>query len=690
MILGRNAERELLLRELRVSSGAPECKRIISLYGGTGVGTSAITSWLQQTACAESLADAVLFVDTSHPSCTGLTGIISSLHKSVVYPSLDAVSSASEVESLLKKYSQSAEDELKRSGELFEAMMVDWIHSLIVDPETELGEQREPRQPKKILLIIDRHNDNVRLVDSWLLEHVMFNALIKKFADFQFYHSPYLKPDLFVRQVLDLRIVVAGKYPLADQTSDKRWDRWRPTILSVPLRVFSASELEKVLRDYSDVRSEQIAECFASTGGHPMLVRSWINRHLASRQDINEAASEQSRLYLSSALSPSEIRLLRIAAACDWLNSDVLRCFIGGDTERDHAESVLRSHWMCTPCLHMGIPAFALFDQARKDIRSLAVPAGEQTMAELDIIFRSYSNIDGILFEMRPKHSRMVRALANADRFDSSLLPERLFPSSEDDWEFVFRQYASLFVSHEATKSVNDSNRTLIRENNAYYAPNQSEEWSAIIRATWRQRKAEIKKELLAAETAYLEDERRLEAVLMQIEESKNKILEAKKEIEETRDTIRKLERSTPADVSNRDLLAAILSALVLFIVAIPSFFSDFVFSFIGGSTEKHIALQRLFLVFSAVFLALTTWFAGRSFLLRKRRAQQRRNIARLKALREEHSEQQRGLHEREELLSNQQLNARRLRDELLESERRRTTASVALNEPFINDSDVE
>lgn len=687
MILGRKAERDAILRELRVPSVAPECKRIISLHGDQGVGTSTLSAWLRDTARTERIADAVVFLDTSLPACRNRSGIIELLDASVVYPGSDFDTRTSEVRSILSADGSSVADEGKQSSILSEALFVDWIQALYPQLESDASSQREVKVPKKVLLIIDRHADNQHLVDAWLLDHLLITAFIKKFADFHHYHSPYLKPDVFVRQFIDLRVVIAGKSPLDSEVSDKRWERWKSTILPVHLRGFDSAEVTEVLKDFAVSDPREINECIQSTGGHPVLVASWLQRRGSETSSVEESdVTHHDWQYFTSSLSPQEIRYLRIAASCEWVNGDVLKCFLESDAERSKAESFLRSHWSCVPCLHNGIPSYTLLGQARTRLRALPTPSAERSMDELDIIFRTYSNLDDVFSSLRPRQILMVRALAHAARFDADLLPGRLFPNADDDWEHLVTHHADLFDTHAATRSLKQSLRTRIRENNAYYAPSTCEEWSAIISSTWREQEARLAELIAERKRAQAADERRLGTVLEQLAETKDKRDKATDENRETTASMRGLQRTTPADVTNRDGFAAVISLIVFAVVSLPALFSESMIPVFGMTLDRQSALVRLLLVFSGVFFVLTLVFGGRSVYLRKQRAQQRRNIIRIKALQDQVSEQTHAVRELTETLNSQELNARRLRDEIASAHADITRLSTILGEPYIDD----
>ncbi|MFM2133518.1 MAG: hypothetical protein RL156_799, partial [Bacteroidota bacterium] len=227
MILGRTAERETIVRELRTAATAPECKRVLSIHGEQGVGTSALCAWLTEAAVTQGLADLVLRADTSGPECATLPGFIKSLLNSAVSSGEhQGMPEASELNAILESEDAAFTDDTRSVSIVSEAFFVDLLQSLHVFVRPDMQQRREHMAPKKVLIVIDRHEDDARRIDTWILDQLLVTAFVKSFGDFQYYQSPYIKPDTFVRQLLDIRVVVAGKLPLGTGAADKRWDRW--------------------------------------------------------------------------------------------------------------------------------------------------------------------------------------------------------------------------------------------------------------------------------------------------------------------------------------------------------------------------------------------------------------------------------------------------------------------------------
>ncbi|MFM8177587.1 MAG: hypothetical protein ACKOAG_00200, partial [Candidatus Kapaibacterium sp.] len=275
--------------------------------------------------------------------------------------------------------------------------------------------------------------------------------------------------------------------------------------------------------------------------------------------------------------------------------------------------------------------------------------------------------------------------LAHADRFDAELLPGRLVPDSEDEWENLFSDHSHLFVTHAATRSLIGSLRTRIRENNEHYAADTVEEWDTIVASSWRERSSELSALVVATGEAREADKRRLDTVLHRLSETGAALEKAEQESKETWEVKRQLERSTPTEVTNRDGTAAVVSLIVLIAVALPVLLSEYTVPVFGMTLDRQSPLIRLLVVFTWVFFLLMSGFAIRSMYLRKHRAQQRRNLVRLKVLREESAENAHVVRDLKATLSEQQLNARRLRDEIAAADVELARLESIMREPFID-----
>lgn len=721
MILGRSAERDILLRELRTAATAPECKRVLSIHGEQGVGTSALCAWLTEAAVPQGLADLVLRADTSGPDCATLPGFIKGLLNSAVSSGEhQGMPEASELSAILESEDAVFTDDARSISIVSEAFFVDLLQSLHVFVRPDMEQRRENMSPKKVLIVIDRHEDDARRIDTWILDQLLVTAFVKSFGDFQYYQSPYIKPDTFVRQLLDIRVVVAGKVPLGTGAADKRWERWNSTIQPIHVKVFGMKELSLVLKEHGVVDPQQVSACFSATGGHPALVSSWLLRVSGKHDDESERSDiasgteskSKSRItdtdteggaqealkaeqltkhevrgnvnYLEKTLSPTEMRYLRVAAACRWVHGDVLRCFFSDVEERQRAEACIRHHWTCQPILHNGVAAFSLFPQARERLRGIATPAGEKSMQELDLIFMTYERVVEMVKAMPLKYMHLLRALACADAFDADNLPFSLFPGGRDDWEYLFSKYPHMFVSKEFTKSVAEPLRTLLRENNVYYAPRESEEWGARIRQSWQERSLALKAQLATLEVQLQEDGKRYREVQDDLIANNDLQHKTGEEIEDLRESISNLERSTPVDISNRDGVAAIVAGIAALLLSVPAFMAQGVVSLSGYEFTIQPALARMFVVFTVVFAALAAVYGARSFGLRKRRALYKRNLVKLTSLREQKVEADHRLRELQDEQSNQELNRKRLEDEIAQNQLALAHTNTMLLEPYV------
>lgn len=725
MILGRTAERETIVRELRTAATAPECKRVLSIHGEQGVGTSALCTWLTEVAGSQGLADLVLRADTSEPECATLPGFVRSLLNSAVsFAEHQGIPEPSELNAILESEDYVFSDDARSSSIISEAFFVDLLQSLHVFVRPDMQQRREHMAPKKVLVIIDRHEGDARRIDSWILDQLLLTAFVKSFGDFQFYQSPYIKPDTFVRQLLDIRVVVAGKLPLGTSAADKRWERWNSTIQPIHVKVFGMEELNDVLKEHGLNEPHQVDACFAATGGHPVLVSSWLSRSAREHVDrdvhVNQDDNDDNQVnthsvseithpdsggevnnridaphatqhqlpgnvnYFEKTLSPQEMRYLRVAAACSWVHADVLRCFFSDVQERHRAEACIRNHWTCRPILHNGMAGFSMFPQARERLRSMVIPAGEISMQELDIIFMTYERVVELVKAMPLKYMHLLRALACADAFDAENLPYSLFPAGRDDWEYLFAKYSHMFVSNEFTKSVAEPLRTVLRENNVYYSPHESEEWSARIRQLWQERSIALQAQLATLEVQLHEDGKRYREVQDDLVANNDAQHKAGEEIEDLCESISNLEHSTPLDTSNRDGVASIVAGIAALVLSVPAFMAKGVVSLSGFEFSIQPALARMFVVFTVVFAALAAVYGARSFGLRKRRALYKRNLLKLASLREQKNDAEHRLRELQDERTHQELNRKRLEDEIAHNELALTHTKTMLSEPYI------
>jgi hypothetical protein len=95
-------------------------------------------------------------------------------------------------------------------------------------------------------------------------------------------------------------------------------------------------------------------------------------------------------------------------------------------------------------------------------------------------------------------------------------------------------------------------------------------------------------------------------------------------------------------------------------------------------------ALARMFVVFTVVFAALAAVYGARSFGLRKRRALYKRNLVKLTSLREQKVEADHRLRELQDEQSNQELNRKRLEDEIAQNQLALAHTNTMLLEPYV------
>ena len=418
MLVGRKQERDRILRELALAGTSPDVKRIVSIHGVQGVGTSALASCIRDESISQGLADVVLYVDTSDDRCCNDAGLFSALLDSTVFTG-DAARKAKCTE-LRERCSVRAQQqpikgsEFSATAELTEALVVDLLQSLYPLYEDEHQLQPEPASPKKIIIIIDRHSQREDEVDSWLLDDVLLYSYIKSFSDIRFYASPYVQAHIPIRRFLDIRIVVAGK-SAPGIYRNKGWERWKPAMLSVPLQLFGKREVNDILLDagIKDVDIRLVEQCFEQTGGHPALVASWLMRntsHFLPQVDTT-SLPDRSWSYFTRSLSIDELRYARIAAACEIVDDDVLRCFLHNEHDRQSAMNFFIRHWAFAQCPAPHSNAVFVREQARLRLLELSTPAGEQDMDRLKEIYSTHKLLMDALPNIQVQHLQMLLSL---------------------------------------------------------------------------------------------------------------------------------------------------------------------------------------------------------------------------------------------------------------------------------------
>ncbi len=665
MLIGRTKELDLILQELRKPATANDLKRIVALHGMFGVGKSTLLREVIAELQSNSIVDAVLYSNedahirhlpefmyqlvNSFRACKKdipryksdetdsrwmrYNELLQELEQLRTERSTgSALPESAEALSQLLKHRSADERRLMTdtASVMCETLLVDLMNTFY-PLSSEGGSTAIPaaQSQRKIVIVIDTYEKMTTALNTWLLEHFLLYCYIKRFGDFRCYNSPYLSPEVFVRQYFDIRFIIAGREPLRTTDAERRWDRWQHTFLEIGLRQFGPAEIRSYFEE-SKIDLTSVDEVLNATAGIPYLVNLWSHAHKfdethnGGEQTI--AAHAQERIFWYK--SQEQIEWIRCAAFCPWFDADLLGCFSSIQGSAQDAYSYLRRRTELCRESKDHPSKLELLPVIRDSIQHALKQESPERAAEYEQVVKTYEAAKALLAPFDQDEQEALLHLSHLHRCDVSLSLRELWASDQPIIERLLERSPGLFLRHELTISLQPDARQLLQRFISQHDPSEFEAQSTRVQSYWHQYEAELIEERNTTQAHIEKIERDILGLGAEIEKADLDRRDAHTQCVELEESIQPLRQNTPPLTTNRDAAAARIAFVLCVVVAIVTFYIHELLLYVQSTPDMEEAIQKVLLAFSIGFAILFIFFVSRSLALRRRRIQHQKNRA--------------------------------------------------------------
>ncbi len=664
MLIGRSSELQSIVSEIAKPATANDVKRIIAVHGMFGVGKSTVLREVVERLHNASHVDVVLssnedarlehlpeFVHqllNSFYACRDDIPRYKSdetdsrwmryieLRKemdSLFGPAAPNHDNTTELAEARQNYTKQRNADERRllsdtASVMCEALIVDLMNTFFPlqsrdgeDPHFEV-----PSTQRKIVVVIDTYEKMSTALNAWLLEHFLLYCYIKRFGDFRSYNSPYLSPEVHVRQFFDIRFLLAGREPLFETDPERRWDRWQSTVLDIPLKQFNPQHV----REYFELENNHlidVQEVMRSTGGIPYLVSLWsrtqtIQGSDPERQSIVSHAADRILWYKST----EQKAWVRCAAFCEWFDADLLRCFSEAHANPHKAYEYLRRRSELCRTSQNQPDKLELIPVVRESLRATVQKESPEEARGYEEIVRVALQARETLANFSAEEQRALKHLAHVRHFQAEKTVAALWPHDQDIVERLIERVPTLFERHTQSRSLKTDLRELLAQFCAQYDRSEDAEEYRRIADYWAKRKDELSTDVANSTLTRDQLQATLLTVERELEQAQLDVRDAQSHAMELEQEIHPLRQSTPPYTSNRDAAAARIALILCVMIVAATWYAPELSAYFHAVPDMVDAVQKVLLAFAIGFGVLFVFFLSRSVALRQQRRQHHKN----------------------------------------------------------------
>lgn len=489
-MIGRKNEIESLLRAVSADRTSSGFKRIVSIAGVFGVGKSTLLREFKKNILGDDLASAMCYIDEDTRSVT-LTEMLARLSDS--FQLVGSVTHSRSIEHFAERFeshSNSTFEKFNHSRPLTEAILVDWFSSLF-------DFQSQPRgldtfqalglTPKKVLVVVDAYEKTSDILGHWLLSEFLPLVWEKRLSDLSTFDTSSINPNYFIRDFIDCRVVIAGREPLPATDLERRWDRYREDTMSIALKEFSIHEREAFFQK-EGLTSTAIPDF--SESSLPFLLTLFADSSKAKGADAGLIALKaQRRIFWYK--TEEQMEWIRCAAFCDSFDADILRCFLGADSQRAFNYLSASEELTCTATESGG--RVSLHGIVRETICRATAIDSPDLAKESHETFATIRQVESVLTGATDIERQILLRLAYFVCFDQNALRSG-FSISLDVVRETIAKYNSLFIRNETTIALRQDIRILFDRFNKKWDADRYQALVERTRLIWASRREELAK----------------------------------------------------------------------------------------------------------------------------------------------------------------------------------------------------
>ncbi len=676
MLIGRNKELERILQEIAKPPTAGDVRRIIAINGIFGVGKSTLLREVIAQLQQDHLVDALLY-SNEDAHIRHLPEFVYQLVNSfrackeniprfksdetdsrwMRYYELiqesdpttkaaevkgPAASSASTDSTSVALKGRNADDRrlLSDTGAVMcETLIVDLMNtffplSVSGSADTRDASGRSTIQQRKIVIVVDTYEKMTTVLNTWLLEHMLLYCYIKRFGDFRSYNSPYLSPDLFVRQYFDIRFIIAGREPLRSTDMERRWDRWQQTLLEIGLHQFKAETVREYLKSEGMDASSRVDDVMQATEGLPYLLSLWSHTKRSKDNggaDQNIAVHARERIFWYK--SQEQVGWITAASFCEWFDADILRCFPVCHERPTDAFVYLQKMTELSRESASNPGKWELLPIVRESINTAVRQESPEVAQEYDRIVETAYRVRTLLSVYQPEESDALRHVAYLRHCITSDALASLWSDDVDIIERLLSTSKDLFVRHKHSYSLSPDLHEVLQRFNAIYDRTTHAQTQQKVATLWTEREAKLKAELHRHVVDIESTEREIVRLTSEHEQAESELRNAQGHVMDLEQQALPLRKSTPPLAMNKDAAAARIAFVMTLLVGASAWYAPELLQQFQPTADLLDSIQKILAAFAVGFALLFGFFVSRSIALRSRRRQQQKDRQRLETL---------------------------------------------------------
>jgi len=538
-------------------------------------------------------------------------------------------------DSTIRSQFKSSDDQrltLDTGNVISEALIVDLMNTFfpLVGEAHSLEDYLVHSEPVKVVVMIDTYEKISATLNQWLLENFLPYVYSKRFGDFRSYNSPYLTPDLYVSQFFDFRFIIAGREPLSFTDSERRWDRWRTTLLELHLDEFTDEEITTFLKNEGIKDAVNINDIRTVTTGLPYLVTLWADVFKARRAGADSsylAALAQERIFWYKTDQQKE--WIRAAAFCDWFDGDTLRCFPPANKTHREAYNYLRHSAELTRPSATKSGKICLHPIIAKSIREATEQESRDVARQFTAISSTFIHANELLSKYNAPMREAIRNIAYFNNFDSDFALPRFLPDDTSLIKNIIIETDDLVVKNKHTYKLNDKYKSVLADYNKLVDSVSYEDKYIQVREIWNNRKrgleqdkTKTEQELESFKQQMFEIEGELDLKRKLAEDAQTRAIEAENELV-------LLRRRGPYRLASKDIAASRLAFFTGLTLAVLGYVSPELIKLIENVPQDTAdSVQRAMFTFAVVFGMLFLFFMSRAFYINSQRKEQERQRA--------------------------------------------------------------
>ncbi len=378
-----------------------------------------------------------------------------------------------------------------------ESFVVDLITSYLpVNDKPEFEAFLQHGEKIKIAIIIDNYDSISGSIDEWLANDFIDACTDMKISDFTYFDNPQIASNLQVKEILDIRFVISGRFPSGYENNDLL-NKFKEESILISLKEVDSDMIVNYLQINGLNPDEYLHDFESISGGNPFIMSL-----LMETIKIGSNNYDMMRIYhlveerIFRGRSDEQRDWIRCAAFLDVFDSWGLRVFpsMAENYKKAH-EFFLKSDDLAHQVKNSD--KITLHQQIKEFIRGSIKFQSETLFNEYTKLRNKYHSFSELIDKYDKNECNILRNLAYFKRFDLDFMIRKAFFDKAENTMKVIEKNKKLFDKMEFTLRMKPDVATEFIEFNKVVDNVRFEEKSEIVKEIYFLIKENIKNEKL-------------------------------------------------------------------------------------------------------------------------------------------------------------------------------------------------